>query len=189
MAPGFIVQLPAGKPDKSTLPVAKEQVVCVIAPTVGAEGITGCELIITLADAGEVHPDALVTVYVYVPDTIPETVTLAPDPEMDPGFIVQAPAGNAESTTLPDANEQVGCVIAPTIGAAGVIGCTLITTLADAAETHPAELVTVKLYVPVAKPVIVLLVPPPTIAPGLIVQVPVGKPLSTTLPVDSKHVG
>jgi hypothetical protein len=35
---------------------------------------------------------------------------------------------------------------------------------------------------------IVVLVPGPVIAPGLIVQVPVaGKPFSTTLPVDSAH--
>jgi hypothetical protein len=33
----------------------------------------------------------------------------------------------------------------PTAGAAGTAGWALITTLADAAETHPEEFVTVKL--------------------------------------------
>jgi hypothetical protein len=66
----------------------------------------------------------------------------------------------------------------------------LITTFADAAETHPDVFVTVKLYVPAARPEIVLLVPDPEILPGLIVQVPVdGNPLSITLPVAKAHVG
>jgi hypothetical protein len=66
----------------------------------------------------------------------------------------------------------------------------LITTLAEGGETHPAELVTVKLYVPAAKPVMVLLVPEPVTAPGFMVQVPVvGSPLKTTLPVELAHVG
>ena len=39
------------------------------------------------------------------------------------------------------------------------------------------------------KPEIVVVAPVPETAPGLIVHVPVGKPLSTTLPVGTKHVG
>jgi hypothetical protein len=31
----------------------------------------------------------------------------------------------------------------PTVGAAGVVSCALITTSADASEVHPTELVTV----------------------------------------------
>ena len=31
----------AGKPERTTLPVATEQVGCVIEPTVGAEGVSG----------------------------------------------------------------------------------------------------------------------------------------------------
>ena len=41
IAPGLIVQVPAGKLVKFTLPVLKEQVGGVIVPTVGAEGVTG----------------------------------------------------------------------------------------------------------------------------------------------------
>jgi hypothetical protein len=60
--PGLIVQLPAGKPFNTTLPVANAQVGCVIVPTVGAPGVEGCALMTALTDAGEVHPAALVTV-------------------------------------------------------------------------------------------------------------------------------
>jgi hypothetical protein len=62
IAPGFIVQLPAGKPLNITLPVAVVQVGCVIVPTVGADDVTGCALTTISADAVEVHPVALVTV-------------------------------------------------------------------------------------------------------------------------------
>ena len=58
-----MVQLPDGNPFSTTLPSAV-QVVCVIVPTVGADGVTGCAFITTLADATEVQPDALVTVKV-----------------------------------------------------------------------------------------------------------------------------
>ena len=74
-------------------------------------------------------------------------------------------------------------------GITGVTGCALITTFPDAGETHPAELVTVKLYVPAFKPDIVVLTVDPGIAPGLIVQVPVGSPLNATLPVANAQVG
>jgi hypothetical protein len=39
IAPGLIIQFPAGNPLKTTLPVADAHVVCVMAPTTGAEGI------------------------------------------------------------------------------------------------------------------------------------------------------
>jgi hypothetical protein len=80
-------------------------------------------------------------------------------------------------------------VIVPTAGAVGDAGTALITTLADAGEVHPAALVTVKLYVPVARPEIVVVVPVPATAPGLIVQFPAGNPLNITLPVVRAHVG
>ena len=57
---------------------------------------------------------------------------------------VQAPvAGKPFRITLPVARAQLGCVIVPTVGAAGVAGWTLITTLAEAAEIHPEAFVTV----------------------------------------------
>ena len=63
--PGVLVnvQVPvAGKPFKTTLPVDVVHVGCVIIPIVGAVGAAGCVLMTTLADAIEIHPDALVTV-------------------------------------------------------------------------------------------------------------------------------
>jgi hypothetical protein len=77
----------------------------------------------------------------------------------------------------------------PIEGAAGVTGCGIITTFPDAGEVHPAALVTVKLYVPEASGVIVVVAPVPAIAPGLIVQFPAGKPINITLPVARAHVG
>jgi len=143
IAPGLTVQLPAGKPPNSTLPVAMAQVGCVIVPTVGAEGVTGCVLITTFAVADDVHPTELVTVKEYVPVANPETVLLAPELAIAPGLIVQLPAGNPDKITLPVANEHVGWVIVPTIGVDGVTGCALITTLEEGKEIQPDAFVTV----------------------------------------------
>jgi len=42
--------------------VANAQVGCSVVLAIGADGAVGNALITTLADAGEVHPDAFVTV-------------------------------------------------------------------------------------------------------------------------------
>ena len=60
--PGLIVQLPEGNPFNTTLPVAEAQLVCVIVPKVGADGVTDWALIVTLADTAEVQPTEFVTV-------------------------------------------------------------------------------------------------------------------------------
>jgi hypothetical protein len=80
---------------------------------------------------------------VYVPVAKPDIVVLAVFPVINPGLIVQLPEGKPLNTTLPVATVQVGDVMAPTVGADGVAGCALMTTLADAEEVHPTELVTV----------------------------------------------
>ena len=51
--------------------------------------------------------------------------------------------GKLFNTTFPVAAVHVGCVIVPTIGAVGVGGCVLITTLTVDDEIHPDALVTV----------------------------------------------
>ena len=61
MAPGLIVQAPAGNPFSITLPVENEQLVCVMVPMVGAGEVTGCGFITTSAEKGDTHPDAFVT--------------------------------------------------------------------------------------------------------------------------------
>src|SRR5450759_1261126 len=97
-----------------------------------------------------------------------------------------APVG-AVTVIVPVGVAQVVGWVKVTVGAA-TMG--LMTTSADASEIHPAASVTVKLYVPAAKPVMVVVVPVPVIAPGLIVQVPVaGNPLNTTLPVPKQVSG
>jgi hypothetical protein len=53
-----------GNPLRATLPVATEQVGCVIVPIEGAVGVAGAALIPTLPDSGEMHPEAFVTVKV-----------------------------------------------------------------------------------------------------------------------------
>jgi hypothetical protein len=85
-------------------------------------------------------------------------------------------------------------VIVPTPGASGGIGCEGITTFEEGTDKHPSFDVTVKLYVPVWSPVIVVLVPLPVedTVPGyrIIVHVPEeGKPDSTTLPDGNAQVG
>ena len=102
--------------------------------------------------------------------------------------------GSPLSATLPVESAHVGWIIAPTTGAVGESGWTLITTLADAGEVHPRALVTIKVYVPGVSPVIVVLVPEPVVVwpPGerVIIQSPdAGRLLSTTPPVGSEQVG
>jgi hypothetical protein len=56
---------------------------------------------------------------VYVPATKLDIVVLAVEPAIDPGLIIQLPAGKPLNTTLPVATAQVGCVVVPTPGTDG----------------------------------------------------------------------
>ena len=111
-----------------------------------SEGTPGVEMI-TSADAVEVHPKELVTVKVNTPAGRSVMVLLEPVPVVvtPPGerVIVQFPAGNPLSTTLPVGTSNVGWVMVPTTGAEEVGGCAGITILSDGTDTHPYELVTV----------------------------------------------
>jgi hypothetical protein len=83
-----------------------------------------------------------------MPAETPEIVVFAPVPVLVvlPGVLVnvQVPvAGSPFKTTLPVATLQVGSVIDPTAGAAGVEGCALMTILADVVEIHAEAFVTV----------------------------------------------
>jgi hypothetical protein len=149
--PGVLVNVHvpvAGKPFNTTLPVDTEHVGCVIVPTVGAEGALGTALIRIFADEVEIHADALVTVYEYVPAARPVIVVLVPEPVVvvPPGVLVSVhvpEAGKPLNTTLPVGTAHVGCVIVPTVGAAGVAGWVLITIFPVDGEVHPDALVTV----------------------------------------------
>ena len=78
-----------------------------------------------------------------VPVVNVESVIVAVKPEIPSGFSVQFPDGNPLKVTLPVARTHVGCVIEAIIGLLGVMGCALITTLAEAKEIQPPLLVTV----------------------------------------------
>lgn len=61
------VQVPVeGNPFNTTLPVATEHVGWVITPTTGAEGVSGCVLIVAFVP-GEIQPAALLAVTLYEP--------------------------------------------------------------------------------------------------------------------------
>jgi hypothetical protein len=139
IAPGLIVQVPAGKPFKTTDPVATAQVGCVIS-AVGAPGVPKLAVITTFADAEEIQPDASVTVKLYVPATKPVMVVLAVEPVIAPGLIVQLPAGKPLIITLPVANAQVGCVINPAKGAEGM-ALTISVAIFDVALFRPVQFV------------------------------------------------
>ena len=55
-----------------------------------------------------------------MPAANPEITALEPVPAIAPGLIVQLPAGKLFNTTDPVTTVQVGWVIAPTAGTAGV---------------------------------------------------------------------
>jgi hypothetical protein len=93
-------------------------------------------------------------------------------------------------TIVPVGTAHVGCTVTLAVGVAGTAGTAVMTTFDDNADIQPDALVTVKLYVlPSASPEIVVLVVFPAIDPGLMVQLPEGKPLKTTLPVGVAQVG
>jgi len=85
----------------------------VIVPTTGAAGVTGCDSMTKTPEGTDVHPSEFVTVYVYVPDGIPVTVLVVPEPVTVAGpgerVRVHVPvAGNPLKITLPVATEHVG---------------------------------------------------------------------------------
>ena len=115
------------------------------------------------------------------------------------------PDGNASLTLTPVAGlgpllvaVMVKVTLLPTFGVALLTVLVIerlvqrvstITTSADTEETQPASFVTVKVWVPAANPVMIVVVVEPVMAPGLIVQFPDGKPLKITLPVEVAQVG
>jgi hypothetical protein len=176
------------------LPVAVEQVGCVMFPITGGEGDPGGSFITAFAEEGEVHPCA-VTVKVYVLGERPVSVVVVPEPfcVVFPGEMLslQLPEGSPLRAMLPVGVWHVGCVMFPITGADGESGA-LSTASAEAGDVQPCA-VTVKVYVPAASPVTVVVVPDPSRVrlPGeiLSVQLSEGSPLRATLPVLFWQVG
>lgn len=114
-----------------------------------------------------------------------------------PGYLVNVHVpeeGRPRRMTLPVATVHVGGVIVPTDGGDGIGGWELITSSPEGVDIHPDEFVTVKVYEPGKMEVIVTDVPVPVLVtpPGFLVTVHVplsGRPVSTTLPVETAHVG
>ena len=71
--------------------------------------------------------------------TVPTAPITVPD-----WLIVQLPEGNPFNTTEPVGVPQIGCVTVPVTGAVGTVKLGLIVTEAEAVETQPPVLVTVK---------------------------------------------
>ena len=110
-------------------------------------GTPGVE-IITGIDSVEVHPDEFVTLKVNTPPSRFVIVLLVPVPAVvtPPGkrVITHEPVeGNPFNTTLPVGIANVGWVIVPTVGAAGVGGCAGMITFAEGTDKHPSAVVTV----------------------------------------------
>ena len=59
-------------------------------------------MITTSADGLDIHPEAFVTLKLYVPGLRSEIIVVVPDPVIPPGLMVHEPvAGRPLSTTLP----------------------------------------------------------------------------------------
>lgn len=139
------------------------------------------------------------TLNVYVPLISPLILQLVPVPVVliSPGFVTiihEPDEGSPVSSTLPVERLQVGCVTAPVRGAEGNDGGWLITAFAEAADTQPAALLTVKLYVPAFSPVTFMLVPVPVVSwlsgRRVSLQLPsAGSPVSVRLPSGCTHDG
>jgi hypothetical protein len=119
---------------------------------VGAAGVPGAGAIITLSEAGEVQPAALVTVKLYVFGARFEMVVEVVFPDIGPGLIVQLPAGRPLNTTLPVGEAQVGWVMVPTVGF-GILVAEILKVL-GALVPQLEVVVTVK--VPETKPAVKL---------------------------------
>ena len=78
-----------------------------------------------------------------------DRVAVDPVPAMDPGLMVQLPAGKPLNSTLPVASRQVGCVIVPTSGADGVALTVNVYVEKAAAQGAPSGLSVVTVIVTV----------------------------------------
>ena len=136
-----IVQVPfEGKPLSTTLPVGKIQVGAVMIPTSGGKGVSGRGKIVTLTEGVDTQPFKEVAVKVNVPAGIDVITVEVPFPVdvTNPGLrvTIQSPvAGRPVNATLPVDEKQLVCVMAPGIGADGVLA--IVTEVVAITTPHP----------------------------------------------------
>ena len=107
---------------------------------VASAGADGWALIVTgVGEETQVLSVDLLTNILLAPGATPAKVTEAwyAPPLMLYSYAPRGPV----TAIVPVATAQVGCVVL-TVGAAGAVGCELITILADAGEVHPEAFVT-----------------------------------------------
>ena len=97
-----------------------------------AGGISGCLLMATFFEAGELHPSSLTTTKLYVPGSSPCIIVLETVPVLaaPPGFLkrVHIPfVGNPSMITSPVGEEQVGWIMAAKTGANGLLVTVTVT--------------------------------------------------------------
>lgn len=121
----------------------------------------------------------------------PEPVNVAPS-----GCLVRVhepEGGRPERNTLPVDILHEGWVMVPITGAPGMSGPWMITTGAEAPDGQPDSFVTVKVNVPAGMPVIIAVLPEPSVTtfPGVRVTLhgPGGRPVSWTVPVGELQEG
>ena len=130
-------------------------------------GVNGWALTTALPEAEDVQPSALVTVKVRVPVVILLKVAVVPVPVIVPpeetATVHDPVAGSPLKATLPVAVEQVGCVIAPTVGASGADG-SLRLAFTPVADVHPLAVICKSVYVPAVA--VMMAVPLATVTPA-----------------------
>jgi hypothetical protein len=151
-------------------------------------GFNSAQLFITKDLVAEQPVEVLVNVKVTLPAETPVTTPALVTVAIELLLLVHVPPVLGVTLAVLPTHTVVA---PPNVGAPGTV---LIVTFALATEIHAFVLVTVKVYVaPAGKPVMVVLVVLPVVVtpPGVlvIVQLPDGKPLNTTLPVGVVHIG
>ena len=97
-----------------------------------AGGISGCLLMTTFFEAGELHPSSLVTTKLYVPGSNPCNIVLETVPVVaaPPGYLkrIHIPfVGNPSMITSPVGEEQVGWRMADMTGVNGLLVTVTVT--------------------------------------------------------------
>ena len=136
-----------GSPFNTTLPLGIADVGCVTVPINGGDGEPGTAGTTALPDKPEMQPPSFVTVKLYTPEGIPESVIEDPVPAIviAPGYLVSVhfPVDGREETCIePVVTAHVGGTMRPITGTPGITGCVEITMFADGTDAQLPEFAT-----------------------------------------------